>query len=433
MMNLANADAERSVLGALMKEPVLLAQYAEQLDGSDFSDEGHRGLYHAMRVAMRQGSVDLVTVGEIMHEAGRLEPAGGPVWIADLLDDCATTAGIEHHVSIVRRWGEQRRIAGLLREVATEAESPQLDEYEQWRDGLSHRLVRVLQQAHSGGLKTVAQLCAEILDDIRSRGDRPSSVVRFGIQAIDSVVAGIHPGELIVIAGRPAMGKSGLVGAIGESISETGRVALFSLEMPDVAFIYRLICARTSVRLNRLRSETLNVHEMRQTIAALGDLSEYGLLVDATPRISMDQIRARCLQDIARSGPLSAVIIDYLQLVQPAQRRADRHVQVGQVARDAKLLAKEVGAPVLLLSQLSRKVEDRDDHRPRMSDLRQSGEIEENADVILLLYRPAYYTGETAPPGSSEAAEIIVAKQRNGRTGTVQVGWRPDQIRYVDL
>ena len=433
MMNLANVEAERSVLGSMLKEPTLLAQYAGQLEGSDFSDEGHRGLYHAMRVAMRKGSVDLVTVGEIMHEAGRLEAAGGPVWIAELIDECATTAGLEHHVSIVRRWGEQRRIAGLLREVAAEAESPHLDEYETWRDGLSNRLVRVLQHAHGGGLKAVAELCAEILEDIRTRGSRPSNTVRFGIQAIDSVVAGIHPGELIVIAGRPAMGKSGLVGAIGESISEAGRVALFSLEMPDVAFIYRLICARTSVRLNRLRSETLNVHEMRQAMDALGDLSEYGLMVDATPRISMDQIRARCLQDIARSGPLSAVIIDYLQLVQPSQRRADRHVQVGQVARDAKLLAKEVGAPVLLLSQLSRKVEDRDDHRPRMSDLRQSGEIEENADVILLLYRPAYYSGETAPPGSAEAAEIIVAKQRNGRTGTVQVGWRPDQIRYVDL
>jgi replicative DNA helicase len=401
-----------------------------------FFREGHRRLYRAMIRLWEQGEgIDAVTLSEQLKNAGDYETVGGAAYLAQLLDAVPTAANIEYHARIVREKALLRRLI----EAATAIIQATYDaggEVEELLDEAEQRIFQIAQTHDRKGFVWIKELLWPAMEQIELLSQNSSAVtgVPTGFPDLDEKTAGFQKGDLIIVAGRPSMGKTAFTLNVAQhaAIGAHKAVAFFSLEMSKESLVQRMLTSEARVDASRVRTGRLRDDDYPRLAQAAGLLNTAPIYVDDTPAISILEMRAKARRLKSDRPDLALVIVDYLQLMQSNGRNENRQQEVSEISRGLKSLAKELELPVVALSQLSRAVEARPEKRPLMSDLRESGALEQDADVIMFLYRPEYYHGPTDKDGNSieGRAELIIGKQRNGATGTVQLMFHKEFTRF---
>ena len=449
-----NLDAEIATLGALMIDGTAVERVIDFLSPEDFYREAHRVICDVLiALSSRNEPVDLVTVSEELQRRGKLEEVGGVAYLTTLIDSVPSAANVDYYARIVEEYAIRRRLIEAAQEIIQIAASNEDDEEPLTIADITDRaesvVYRVAQRRIGKGFENIRPLLSEAFDRFESfyHERRLVTGLSTGFRELDFITAGLQPSDLIIIAARPSMGKTSLCLNIGEHVAlhERKTVAIFSLEMSKGQLVQRMICSQAEVNAHRLRLGMLPETAWHKISRAVQDLWEAKIFIDDTPDISALEMRAKCRRLRAEHG-LDLVIVDYLQLMRSHRRAENRTQEISDIARALKGLARELNVPIVALSQLSRAVEHRENKRPMLSDLRESGSIEAEADVVAFIYRPEYYAMKEAvtsedmevgalprEEGRVEEAEIIIAKQRNGPTGTVRVGFKPDYARFVAL
>jgi replicative DNA helicase len=429
-----NLDAEESVLGAMMLSPGAIGAVSELLDAGDFYRESHAKIYRAALALYARGEpVDAITLVDALEERGELEDAGGRVRIHELAALVPATANAAHYARIVR---EMATLRGLIR---AGQEIAQLG----WeRPGEAHELVdqaeqvifELSQSRVTGEFAHIEGLLKESFERITALYEAGEEItgVPSGFRDVDRLTSGFQPGNLIILAARPSMGKSGfaLCTAANIAVRRETPVALFTLEMSKSEVTQRLMCSEAKVESQRLRNGKLAADDWPRLTAACDKLAKAPVYVDDTGSITMMEIRSKARRLKSKEPNLGLVIVDYIQLMTSGSTVENRVQEVSQISRNLKVLARDLDVPVLALSQLSRAVEQRHDKRPILSDLRESGSIEQDADLVFFIYRDEYYNDETDQQG---IAEIHLAKHRNGPTGTEKVAFMSRYAKFADL
>jgi replicative DNA helicase len=425
-------EAEQAVLGAMLVDREAIYLAVESLRPEDFYHEAHRLLFQAIiGMGDRGEAVDLVTVVEELRRLGWLEKVGGMAYVASLGQSVPSASNTPYYARIVR---EKALLRGLIQvgqkiiqRCYEEGEDPQelLDEAERMVFALGQREIRE-------GLTSVKELIAAALERLERLSQNQGEVTGLPtFKDLDRLLAGLQPSDLIICAARPGMGKSSFCLNIAQSIALRYHlpVAIFSLEMSKAQVAERLIASTAMIDQHRLRTGYLTDEDWERLSQALGTLAEAPIYIDDSPAATVLEVRAKTRRLQAERG-LGLVVVDYLQLMRGHGRFDNRQQEIAQISRGLKGLAREINVPVLVLSQLNRGVEQRQDKRPIMADLLESGAIEADADVVLFLYRPEYYDPHTDRRG---IAEVIVAKHRNGPVGTVELAFLPEYTKFVDL
>ncbi|MDA8097740.1 MAG: replicative DNA helicase [Clostridia bacterium] len=429
-----NLDAEQAVLGALLLDPDVIYRVVSILKPDNFYHSANRLIYEAaLRLQDAGQPVDLVTVTDQLRREGLLEKAGGATYIASLTDLVPTTANVEQYARIVEEKALLRTlilVAGRIAEMSYEEndEAPRLlDQAEQMILELSTRRgSAAFVQLREVLLKTWGAIEQAYANKGRLSG------VPTGFIDLDNLCAGLQPSDLVIVAARPSMGKTALALCIAHQVASSEDrtpVAVFSLEMAKEQLVQRLLSIEAKVDQYRLRTGNLREEDWECLHDAAANLSDLPIYIDDTAGASVREIRAKAKRLQGEKG-LGLVIIDYIQLMQSGTRVENRQQEIAQISRALKGLAKELHVPVVALSQLSRAVESRPNKRPQMSDLRESGSLEQDADVVVFIYREDYYNVDTEEKG---IAELVVAKQRNGPTGTVKLAFLKEFTRFVNL
>jgi replicative DNA helicase len=425
-----------SVLGGMFIDPDAVAKAIEIVDDSMFYREGHRRLFRAMARLWEHGEVvDAVTLSEYLKTAGDFDAVGGTTYLSQLLDAVPTAANVEYHARIVREKAVLRRLI----EAATSIIQTTYDakgEVEELLDEAEQKIFQIAQTHERRGFVWIKELLWPAMEQIELLSQNSSSVtgVPSGFADLDEKTAGFQRGDLVIVAARPSMGKTAFTLNIAQhaAIGARRAVAFFSLEMSKESLVQRMLTSEARVDASRVRTGRLRDDDYPRLAQAAGLLNTAPIYVDDTPAISILEMRAKARRLKADRPDLALVVVDYLQLMRAAGRNENRQQEVSEVSRGLKALAKELDLPVIALSQLSRAVESRPEKRPMMSDLRESGALEQDADVIMFLYRPEYYHGPTDKDGNSleGRAELIIGKQRNGATGTVQLVFHKEYTRF---
>lgn len=426
-----NLEAEESVLGAMMIAPAAIDSVTELLDAGDFYRDSHARIYRAaVGLHMKNEPVDAITLTNELDQLGELEKVGGRVRLHELARLVPATANARHYATIVRETATMR---GLIR---AGGEIAQLGwEHEGEPDALVSQAEEIIfdltQHRDSSDLEHVAVSLRDTHRLMHEQADAEITGLPTGLALVDELTAGLQPGNLVIVAARPSMGKSALVIGVASHVATLGRpVGIFSLEMSRVEVNQRLLSHRTGISLHRLRKPR-NLHQPDwPTInAQVAKLSEEPIYIDDSGSLRMSELRARARRLKTRKPDLALIVVDYLQLMVGEQRIENRVQEVSQISRGLKVLARDLNIPIIALSQLNRALEQRTDKRPILSDLRESGSIEQDADVVLFIYRDEVYHAQTDEPG---VAELIVGKHRNGPTGMVKVSWRKQTARFHD-
>ncbi len=428
-----NIDAEQSVLGAILLDREAIYRAMKLLRPDDFYRESHRLIYEAMLELDEGGAaVDPVTVCERLRLNGNLEKAGGVSYIATLAEMVPTAANISYYSRIV----EEKSLLRTLIQLSTRIAGMGYDEGEE-PEKLIAEAERMINELGGRRAATAFFAIKEILLDTfahleylySNQGEALGVPTSFG--DLDQLCTGLQPSDFIILAGRPGMGKTALGLCIGynAALRHNIPVAVFSLEMSKEQLAQRILCAEAMVDQHRLRTGDLAEEDWRKLHEAKDRLANIPIFIDDTPGITVRQVRAKARQLQAEKG-LGLIVIDYLQLMQGSKRVENRQQEISEISRSLKGLAKELNIPVLSLAQLSRSVEQRDKKRPIMSDLRESGSLEQDADLIMFIYRDEYYNRESEKKG---IAEIIIAKHRNGPTGYVELGFLKEYTKFVSL
>lgn len=426
-------DAERSVLGSMLlaREAVLLAQ--EMLGEDDFYDPAHKEIFSAMcHLANQSRQIDLVTVDEELSRRGRLEGVGGLNYLLDLSRFVPSAANVAAYVRIVDEKSTLRRLisaSGKISQMSYTGDQETTDIL-----AASEKLIYDISMRKGGEMlqpiQPVLIRTYEQIDRLVKNKGRIEGVPT-GYRELDDLLTGLHPGELILIAARPSMGKTsfGMNIVANAAIRGKCKTAVFSLEMPAEQLAMRMMCTEARVDMQNVRRGALSDDEWLRLCDAMGTIGQSSIHVDATSGITVPEIRSKARRLQMESG-LDLIMIDYLQLMSGAGKFGSRQEEVSSISRALKGLAQELRVPVIALSQLSRATANRSDHKPILSDIRDSGAIEQDADVVMFIHREDYYDRETE---KKNIAEIIIAKQRNGSLGTVQLGWRGELTWFVDL
>jgi replicative DNA helicase len=429
-----NVDAERRVLGSFLKDPALISTHGEDLDVDDFHFEPHRHLLKALKEVNEQRvTVDVVTVGEQLKKYKMLDAVGGPMFLGELLRDTGTTIGIEHHLKIVREKSLLRRMIKAATEVATQGYSPELD-ITQYLDDSEKSIFQVLTGQKKREIRNISEVLDETMELLQKQlaeGGQMAGIPT-GFDSLDHLLNGLQKTDLMILAARPGMGKTSFALSIANNVAlQAGKhVALFSLEMGAEQLVMRLLSSEAHVNLKELRGGRPSTDDFRRLVEAADRMASSAMVwIDDTPSISLAQVRARCRR-LHLEGCLDVVIIDYLQLMSARSNTISREQQISEISRGLKGLAKELKVPVMALSQLNRSLEQRQDKRPMLSDLRESGAIEQDADIIMFVYRDEYYHPDSEDKG---VTEIIVGKQRNGPTGTARVAFIDKFAKFGNL
>jgi replicative DNA helicase len=400
-------EAEQAVIGSLLIDPKAWAR-VERLAGDDFYHPQHRAAFVAIRELCALGKVaDVVTVGDVLRRHGELESIGA---LAALARETPSAANIEQYAAVVRERSALRRLASLAADLGRAAADHRGQSAAELLGRAQERLLEIQSATRSGkGLVSTQQLAPELIDDL----DRDSSLgLQVGLQDFDALTSGLEAGDLVVIAGRPGMGKTALLVTIAAHVAQSTPVAVFTAEMPAKQLMRRCLALTSEIPQGRLRrADRLTDADWSAITPAVSKLADRSLWIDDTSTPTMTHVRAECLSLKARTG-LGLVVIDYVQLLQG--RGANRYEQLRDVAYGAKALAKDLAVPVILLAQLNRGVEARDHKRPHLSDLRDSGAIEEAADIVGLLYSEGYYSPDFSMP---YVLECRIEKHRNGERG----------------
>ncbi|MBI2942218.1 MAG: replicative DNA helicase [Chloroflexi bacterium] len=427
-----NLEAEQAVLGALLIDPEAIARIASFLKPEDFFAPRHAAVYAAqLALSERREPGDFVTLCDELARHGKLETIGGPAYLTSLISAVPTAVHVEHYAHIVERCAIMRQlikaggnIVGLGFENPTDVDDT-LDRAEQLVFGISRR--RVTQD-----FVTLRDALRDYFDEIDYLHEHRGEVIGVptGFHDLDKLLTGLHPSDLIIIAGRPAVGKTGFALSLARNAAVHHRagVAVFSLEMSVDQLVQRLLCMEATVDSQRLRTGYIDEFEWRRISEAFGVLSETPIYIDDTASISITELRMKARR-LKAEHDIKLVVVDYLQLMQ-GRGLENRVQEVSEISRSLKALARELGLPVIALSQLSRAVESRQDHKPMLSDLRESGSIEQDSDIVMFIHREEIYNPNT---DKKNIADVIIAKHRNGPIGQVPLRFFPSQTRFADL
>ncbi len=428
-------EAERAVLGGILLEPEAATRAIEVVLPEAFYHPAHARIYRAMvALFVKHEPIDVMTLSEELRKSGDLESAGGIAFLTELVDSVPSAANIEHYAKIVLDKYILRQLISASSNIARECYRAEkdagsiLDEAEQ-------KIFRVSESRISQGFAHIKDILKERFEEIQRVHESRESITGLstGFIDLDKFTAGFHPGDLVIIAGRPSMGKTSFALNIAQHVGldEKKPVAIFSLEMSKELLVQRLLCSEAQVDAQKVRRGFTSAKDIERLTSAAGLLSESPIFIDDTPAITTLDIRARARR-LKVERDISLIVVDYLQLARTSGKIENRQQEISLISRTMKALAKELGVPVVALSQLSRAVEARGgEKRPMLSDLRESGAIEQDADLVLFLYRPEFY--DPGDPEKEGKAELIIGKQRNGPTGTVDLMFEKQYTRFRSL
>ena len=432
-------EAEQSVLGGLMLDNEAADRIGDVLGPEDFYADAHRLIYAAATRLIADGRpADVVTVSEALQSTQKLDYVGGLDYLGALVGNVPTAANIRHYAAIVRERSILRQLASTAGEIADAAYHPLGRSAREVLDIAEAKVLHIAEQGARGQrqfveIATLLSSVVERIEDLYSRDD-PSDVtgVATGYTDLDRMTAGLQPGDLVIVAGRPSMGKTALALNIGEHVALALKkpVAVFSMEMGATQLAMRLIGSVGRLPAHHLRTGRLQPDDWEKLSAALGRLNDAQILIDETAALSAIEVRSRARRMAKQYKGLGLIIVDYLQLMQASTTGENRATEISEISRSMKALAKELQVPVLAVSQLNRSLEQRPNKRPVMSDLRESGAIEQDADLILFIYRDEVYNADTQDKG---VAEIIIGKQRNGPIGTVRLTFLGEHTRFENF
>ncbi len=427
-------EAEQSVLGSMLIDKEVVPVVMEILKPEDFYRPDHKEIYDVIiELFDRAQPIDLITVSERLKLHGKLDLVGGLEYLTNIATEVPTTANVKHYAKIVEEKALLRKLIKASSDIvdlgysASEEVTFILDKAEQ-------NIFDILQKRSSQGFVPIKDVLVDTFNKLEELYNNSGNItgIPTGFADLDFKTSGLHNSDLILIAARPAMGKTAFALNLAQNaaVHSNVPVAVFSLEMSREQLVNRMLCSEAMVDSNRMKTGKLEDNDWQKVAKALGPLSEAPIFIDDTPGVSITEIRAKCRR-LKLEHNLGLVIIDYLQLMQGSRSKSEnRQQEISEISRSLKILAKEINVPVITLSQLSRAPETRTDHRPILSDLRESGAIEQDADIVMFLYRDDYYNPETE---KKNIAEVILAKHRNGSTGTVELVWLGQYTKFANL
>lgn len=426
--------AEQAVLGSMLVDTEAVITAVETLKPEDFYREDNREIYAAMLEIYSLGKhIDMITLMEQLRLRGSLERVGDSQYIATLIDNVPTTSNIESYVKIVEEKSVLRKLIKAANDILklgyaqTEAVDSIIEQAEK-------QVFDVVQNRNSKGYASMKEILVTAFDMIETMYQNKNKVsgIECGFIDLDNKISGLNPADLIIVAARPAMGKSAFVLNIANFVAMHMKtpVMIFSLEMSKEQMVSRILSSESEIDSMKLRNANFDSEDWLKLGETSGKLSDVPLYIDDTPGLSASELRAKC-RKAKLEKDIGLVIIDYLQLMESKSRgNSSRQQEISDISRSLKILAKELKVPVIALSQLSRATESRTDHRPMLSDLRESGAIEQDADIVMFLHREDYYDPETE---KKNVAEVIIAKNRNGETGTVELAWLGQYTKFANL
>lgn len=437
--------AEQSLLGALMQEPEKLVEVKAAVDVEDFYDEKNKDIYNAiLRLDEAEIIPDTTTIFEEINNSGAFKSMDASLYIVELYDITPSTRNIMHYANLVKRYSIYREIRSALLSSTEEMNQGNAD-IDSLTATLFDQVERAMERAKTSQFKNMKDVTNEVFQEIVARmsGEGQNIAIPTGFSTLDQLV-GLGKGDLIILAARPSMGKTAFALNIALNVagknhrdeSEKKTVALFSLEMGADQLVSRMICSEGMLDSEKIKKGTLDNDDMMKLETAVHFLNQKNIFIEDSAFIKVNEVKAKC-KLLKNEHGLDLVVIDYLQLLQGSKRTDNRQQEVSEISRSLKQMARELDCPVIALSQLSRSVESRHDKRPMMSDLRESGSIEQDADIVSFLYRSDYYRSEDTDenevqePSDVSTVEVIVAKNRNGQTGTAELAFMKRYNRFV--
>lgn len=428
-------EAEQAVIGAIFLEPEAMSTASEFLLPYDFYRPSHQRIFQVMMQLSDRGEpIDLLTVTNALNSSKLLEEVGGVSYLTELADAVPTAANIAYYTKIVEEKSVLRRLIRTATDIVTESFNRE-DEIEDVLSEAEKNILDVSNRQNANAFKNIKDVLIDVYDNIEQLHEKSGDVtgIPTGFRDLDKITSGFQRNDLIIVAARPSVGKTAFALNVAQNVAikTDENVAIFSLEMGADQLVSRMLCAEGNIDAQRLRTGSLEAEDWTKLTMAMGSLSNAGIFIDDSPGIRVNEIRSKCRR-LKQEHGLGMILIDYLQLIQGsgASAKENRQQEVSEISRSLKGLARELEVPVIALSQLSRGVEQRQDKRPMMSDLRESGSIEQDADIVGFLYRDDYYDKESE---KQNIIEIIIAKQRNGPVGTVELAFVKEYNKFVDL
>ena len=430
-----DVDAEQAVIGSMLTDKDAVISAIEVLKEEDFYREDNKTIYSAiLNLYNRSEPIDIITLKSELTAMGMFEKIGGFEYIVGLPEKVPTTANVEKYINIVKEKSELRRLIKTANEIIEQGYDP-TENIDDIMNNAEKKIFNIMQDKDQKGYSPIKDVLVDTFTELEQLYNQKQHItgVPTGFIDLDYKTAGLHNSDLVLIAARPAMGKSAfaLNVATNAAVKAKVPVVLFSLEMSKEQMVNRILCSEAMVDSNKVRTGKIDDEDWIKLANTMGELSEAPIYIDDTPGISINEIRAKC-RKLKLEKNIGLVIIDYLQLVQGSSKRAQgsREQEISEISRSLKILAKEINVPVIALSQLSRAPEQRPDHRPMLSDLRESGAIEQDADIVMFLYRDDYYNEDSEDKG---LAEVILAKHRAGSTGTVKLVWLGNYTKFANM
>lgn len=428
-----NAEAEKSVIGSILMDRECLATVIEHVRADDFYDPRNKAVFEAiMNLFNMDRPIDIITVAEQLRHSGTFDQVGGEIYLAEVASSVSTSANVKYYSKIVSDYSLRRKLITVSNEISTLAYDGN-ENIEKMLDISEQKVFDVSENKNMSGFISARDLLSQSFAHISEIASNPNNItgIPTGFKKLDEMISGLNKSNLILIAARPAMGKTSFALNIAHyaAMKANAKVGIFSLEMSDEEIINRIWFSEAMVENSKIRSGSMQPNDWERLTLALSKLSAANIYVDDTAAVSPMDMRAKCRRMMAERG-LDLIIVDHIQLMQSSRRTENRQQEITEISRSLKMLAKDLDIPVIALSQLSRASDSRTDKRPMLSDLRESGAIEQDADIVMMLYRDDYYNKDTEHPGE---AEIIVAKNRSGSTGTVRLSWQGEFTKFSNI
>lgn len=432
-------EAEQSLIGGLLLDNTAWERIADLVTGEDFYRDDHRRIYqHISKLIDFGRPADTVTVFESLEKSGEADQAGGLAYLAEIANNTPSAANIRRYAEIVHERAILRKLVAVGDEIAASALAPSGKEAKILLDEAEARVFEIAEAGarHSSGFQPIQPILKQVIDRVQELYDRdnPSEVtgVPSGFIDLDEKTSGLQPSDMLIVAGRPSMGKTSFALNVAEHVAVEKRlpVAIFSMEMPGTQLATRFIASVGRIDMQRIRNGRLSDDDWQRLTMAMGKLYEAPLYIDETPGLNPIDLRARARRLARQCGRLGLIVIDYLQLMNGTREADNRATELSEISRSVKALAKELHVPIIALSQLNRSLEQRPNKRPLMSDLRESGAIEQDADIIMFIYRDEVYNPDSPDKGT---AELIIGKHRNGPTGMVRMTFLGEYTRFENF
>ncbi len=427
-------EAEQAVLGSMLTDKDAVMNAVEKLKGDSFYRDDNKSIFEAIvNLYNKSEPIDLITVKDELTSMNAFEKIGGMEYLVSLPDKVPTTANVDKYINIVQEKAMLRNLIKTANEIIDLGYNP-TEDVEDIMDNAEKKIFDLIQNKNKEGYSPIKDILIDSFSNLEELYNRKTRITGLptGFADLDYQTAGLHGSDLILLAARPAMGKSAFALNIATNVAVKAKVpvAIFNLEMSKEQLVNRILCSEAMVDSNKVRTGKLEEDDWNKLASVVGPLSEAGIYIDDTPGISVMEIRTRC-RKLKMEKDIGLVIIDYLQLVQGSNKKnGSREQEIAEISRSLKILAKELNVPVIALSQLSRAVEQRPDHRPMLSDLRESGSIEQDADIVMFLYRDDYYNKDSE---EKDISEVIIAKHRGGSTGTIKLLWMGSYTKFANL